>query len=202
MRQGYARAMYDQIEDALASITMQLRSAIQADAQMPRRVNGSLLSAAGPLHRASGWGRQVVAELGGVLLHSLGLVATIEWHLHQFRKITGILCELTVNVTDGFGLPEEYAETIFDIYGEAMSNVARHTDASRVAITLTITPHEVCLVVRDNGIGLSDEVSLSSKGGIAGMRKSAQFHKGRCEFAGVRNAGTTVTATLPVVRLQ
>ena len=64
MRKLAARAMYDQIEDALTSITMQLRSAIEADALEPPRVNGKANGASGPLRRANGWARQVSADLG------------------------------------------------------------------------------------------------------------------------------------------
>jgi signal transduction histidine kinase len=200
MRQHPARAMYHKIEDALTSITMQLRSAIYADVNTPSRVNGKVNGASGPLRRASGWARQVATELGSVLLDTLGLAATIDWHLHQVQKCTGILYELAVNNAAGFDLPEEHTATIFDVYSEALSNVARHAGASRVAIALTITPHEVTLVVRDNGIGLGEEASRSSRGGIAGMRARAQSHKGLCEFAGARNAGTTVTVSLPIAR--
>lgn len=198
MRHVPARAMYDQIEDALKSITMQLRSAIHADANMPGPLNGNGIESIGPLGRASGWARQMSAELGSVLLYTLGLSATIEWHLHQFRKCTGIRCDLTVDNATGFDLPEDCAETVFDIYNEALSNVARHAGASRVAIALTVTPREVTLVVRDDGMGLGDEACRLSRGGIAGMRYRALSHQGLCEFAGTRDAGTTVTAVLPV----
>lgn len=200
MRHYPARAMYDQIEDALTSITMQLRSAIHADASMPPRVNGKANGAGSPLHRASGWGRQAAAELGSVLLDTLGLAVTIEWHLHQFQKCTGILYELTVNNAGGFDLPGDYAATIFDSYSEALSNVARHAGASRVAIALTITPHEVTLVVRDNGIGPGNGAHVAGTGGIAGMRARSQIHKGSFEVTGARNAGTTVTTSLPIPR--
>lgn len=198
MRHHPARAMYDQIEDALTSITMQLRSAIHADTNPPSRVNGKVNGASGPLRRANGWARQVSAELGSVLLDTLGLAVTIEWHLHQFQKCTGILYELTVNNAGGFDLPGEYAAAIFDIYNEALSNVARHAGASRIVISLTITPHEVTLVVRDNGIGLGNEISASGAGGLAAMRAHSLAHKGFCKVTGARNAGTTVTASLPI----
>ena len=45
----------------------------------------------GPVHRPSGSARQVSAELGSVLLDTLGLAATIEWHVRQFQKCTGVL---------------------------------------------------------------------------------------------------------------
>jgi two-component system sensor histidine kinase UhpB len=188
MRNHSARAMYDQLEDTLTSMTMQLRSAISADAQPAPQAKG----------RASGWARQISAELASVLLDTLGLAATIEWHVRQYQKCTGILCELSVSSAAGFDLPEDYAATMFDIYNEALSNVARHAGASRVAIGLTVTPHEVTMVVSDNGIGLRKEAPAPEASGIAAIRARSQAHAGFCEFAGVRNAGTTVTVSLPI----
>ena len=194
MRRYPARAMYNQLEDILRSITMQLRSAIAADANKPLRVNGASSS----LQRANGWARQVSAELASVLLSTLGLAATIEWHVRQFQTCTGIPCELTINNAAGFELPEDYAAAIFDIYNEALSNVARHAAASHVAIVLTITPHEVSLVVADNGVGLGNEAPASGAGGLAVIRARAQAYKGCSEVAGARNGGTTVTVSLPI----
>ncbi len=189
-----ARAMYDQLEDSLMSITRQLRSAIEADANAPHGANG----ASGPLQRAGGWARQVSAELGSVLLDTLGLAATIEWHVRQFRRCTGVLYELTVTDAAGLDLPEDYAAAIFDVYSEALSNVARHAGASQVQIALTITPHEVTLIVRDNGVGLVKPAPASGAGGLATMRASAQAYKGFSQVTGARNAGTTVTVSLPI----
>lgn len=174
MRRHPARAMYDQLEDALTSITLQLRSAIRADAHMPSQRNGKASEAGAPLHRASGWARQISAELGSVL---------------------------TVNDAAGFELPEDYAETIFDIYNEALSNVARHAAASRVAITLSITAHEVTMVVRDNGIGLGNGTPASGARGIAAIRARSQTYQGLCEVADASNGGTTVTVSLPIPRV-
>lgn len=200
MPRHLARAMYDQLEDTLTSITMQLRSAIQADASIPARVNGRVNEAIGRLRRSSGWARQVSAELGLVLLDTLGLAATVEWHVRQFQKCTGILYELTVNDAAGFDLPEGYAETVYDMYSEGLSNVARHSGATRVAIALTITPYEVTLVVHDNGIGLGDATPASGAGSIAAICARARAYKGNCAVNGTRNTGTTLTVRLPMSR--
>ena len=195
MRRYPARAMYNQLEDTLRSITMQLRSAIAADANRPSRANDAGSS---PLQRANGWARQVSAELASVLLSTLGLAATIEWHVRQFQTCTGIPCELTINNAAGFELPQGYAEAIFDIYNETLSNVARHAAASHVAIALTITSREVSLVVADNGVGLGNEAPASGAHGLAAIRACARVYKGSCEIAGAPNGGTTVTASLPI----
>jgi signal transduction histidine kinase len=190
MRNHPARAMYDQLEDTLNSMTLQLRSAIAADAQQAPQASG----------RTNGWARQISSELGAVLLDTLGLAATIEWHVHQYQKCTGILCELMVRSAAGFELPEDYAATIYDIYNEALSNVARHAGASRVTIGLTVTPHEVTMTVSDNGIGLRKEAPPPGARGIATIRARSQAHAGSCEFVGARNAGTTVIVSLPIAQ--
>ena len=156
--------MYGQLEDALTSITMQLRSAIEADAHQPPRANGKA------------------------------------WHARQFQKCTGVLYDLTVKHAAGFDLPEEHAAAIFDVYNEALSNVARHAGASRVAIALTITPHEVTLIVRDDGIGLGSADPAAGAGGFAAIRARSQTYNGSCEVAGARSGGTAVTVSLPLPR--
>jgi len=143
---------------------MQLRSAIQADT---RRLNGP----GDRLHGDSAWTRQITAELGSILLGTLGLAATIEWHAHQFQKCTGIRCELTVIDSAGSELPEDYATAVFEAYNEALSDIARHAGASRVAIALTITPRELTMAVRDDRSG---------------------------QVAGTRELGTPVTISLPI----
>jgi two-component system, NarL family, sensor histidine kinase UhpB len=198
VRNHPARAMYDQIEDALTSITRQLRSAIEAAAHRPPRVNGKASDAGVRLQRADDWARQTSADLGSVLLDTLGLAATIEWHARQFQKCTGVLYELKVSHAAAFDLPEDYAAAIFDVYNEALSNVARHAGASRVAIALTITPHEVTMVVSDNGVGLGAMHTVPAAGGLATIRARSQTYKGSCEVAGVRKTGTTVTVSLPL----
>lgn len=196
MHQHPAHAMYDQLEDALGSISMQLRSAIEADAGMPPCGSAETAAADHPLHRSTGRARQASVEIGSLLLGSLGLAATIEWHVRQFQRCTGIPCELTVAVA-GVDLPEDLANAIFFIYSEAMSNVARHSRASHVAIAVALTRREATLVVRDNGIGPGAGMSLSNRAGIAGMQGRARVHKGFCQLACAQGGGTLVTMSLP-----
>lgn len=161
MRQHHPRGMYDQIEGMLTSITMQLRSAIKADADLPARRGGPAGPAADPFQRAKGWARTLSVELGSVLLDTLGLAATIEWHLHQIQKCTGIRYELTVNNASGCDVPEAYAANLFGIYSETMSNIARRASASRVVMTLTITPTDVSLVMSNDGSAQDDGTNVS-----------------------------------------
>jgi signal transduction histidine kinase len=106
---------------------------------MPPRVNGAL--------------RRISPELGSVVVDTLGLTAALEWHGRRLERRTGLRYELTLHDAAGSGLPEAWATTILQIYDETLANAARHRGAARVAISLTITPHEVTMVVRDDGTG-------------------------------------------------
>ena len=96
-----------------------------------------------------------------MLVDTLGLGAAVEWHVRRFQKCTGVRYELQVNDAAGFDVPEDCATTVFDVYSEALSSIARHTHASRIAIALTITPREVTMLVRDGEAAAGTAVSVS-----------------------------------------
>ena len=114
-------------------------------------MNGASGSLQGIDEGVDGWARRISAELCAVLLDTLGLPAAIEWHVRRFHKSTGVRYQLEVNDAAGFALPEDCAATIFDAYRMALISIARHTQPSRIAIALTITPREVTMLVRDGG---------------------------------------------------
>jgi signal transduction histidine kinase len=101
----------------------------------------------------NGKARRISPELGSVAVDTLGLTAALEWHGRRLQRRTGLRYELMLHDAAGFGLPEAWATTILQIYDETLANAARHRGASRVAISLTITPHDVTMVVRDDGVG-------------------------------------------------
>jgi signal transduction histidine kinase len=149
------------------------------------------------LHGGGGWARQVSAELGSVVLDTLGLPAAIAWQVRQFQKSTGEHYELTASGAAGDDLPGGRATTIFDVYAEVLSNMARDAGASRVAIALTMTPQEATLVVRDNGVAPGAEGAAAAPCGTATIRARSSQQKGLGEVAAACDAGNTVTLGPP-----
>lgn len=141
--------------------------------------------------------RRVLTELRPGILDDLGLVAAIEWQVHEFSNRTGIRCTSTLKADDT-ALPQKLATTLFRICQEALTNVARHAGATHVHVSLETRPEVLVLTVRDNGRGidehqLSDSVSL----GLQGMRERARPWGGDVTFETNADAGTTVTASIP-----
>jgi signal transduction histidine kinase len=180
-------------------IKMQLKSAIQAEAGL---LSGNDEKPGfARADSASQSIRQISAELGAVLIDTLGLAATIEWYVHEFQKCTGIYYDLSIDDALGAGLAEEYATAIFHIFHEALSNIVRHAGAEKVTIEVSITPREVAMVVWDNGVGVAEsQAGNSTSGGLAAIRKHASSFDGFCRVVAVPNEGTTLSVSLPLAK--
>jgi hypothetical protein len=79
--------------------------------------------------------RRIAAELRPSILDDLGLAAALEWQAQQFQDRTGILCQYA-GVEERLELDQEQSTAIFRIFQEALTNVLRHAQATRVAVRL------------------------------------------------------------------
>ena len=100
----------------------------------------------------------------------------------------------------GFTDPDKQRSTaLFRIFQEAISNVARHSGATRVIAQLRRVPDAVILVVADNGRGLVPGEKRDGPAlGLLGMRERAAMLGGDTRFESLPGRGTTVTARLPL----
>lgn len=142
--------------------------------------------------------QQLVTQLRPAVLDDLGLVAAIEWQSRDFQKRTGIACTCATNADD-IALEPERATAVFRIFQEALTNTARHAQATTVAITVTSQPDSLQLVVADNGAGVPEtKVSDRRSLGLMGMQERAAQCGGTVTIEGDPEKGTTVTLRLPV----
>jgi len=141
--------------------------------------------------------RRISAELRPSVLDNLGLAAAVEWQVDEFRKRTGADTRLRVS-PEGLELDEGRSVAVFRILQEALTNVARHADATRADISLTLSKGRLRLRVRDNGKGMATEKLDPTKAlGIAGMRERARLWGGDVRIESAKNAGTAVVLEMP-----
>jgi signal transduction histidine kinase len=141
--------------------------------------------------------RKLCTELRPEILDGLGLTAAIEWQACEFSKRTGIRCTVTTQA-DGLTLDADQTTAAFRIFQEILTNVARHSHASRVNVRLETTGNEVILEASDNGRGIRvSEIDGSKSLGLVGMRERALLLGGALQLRGVPGKGTTVTVRLP-----
>lgn len=144
--------------------------------------------------------RRIASELRPSVLDDLGLVSAIEWQAQQFEARTGIHCRCHCP-PDEIELSAEQATALFRIFQEALTNVLRHAQATRIDIHMHMaTPDgEYVLTISDNGRGISEGEKLGHASlGLLGMRERAHLIGGEVEVSGDSGKGTTVTVRVPV----
>src|SRR5690349_4752273 len=117
--------------------------------------------------------RRIATELRPGVLDSAGLLAALEWQAHQFEEQTGIRCRVKSALHETI-LNQELNTAFFRIFQETLTNVIRHSNATRVDVNLTEALGDFILEVRDNGRGISDtEIRNTRALGLLGMRERA-----------------------------
>lgn len=140
--------------------------------------------------------KRISAELRPGLLDDLGLTAALEWQAEEFKKRTGIKCEVSV-LPEDMELDRDVSTAIFRIFQETLTNVVRHAKAKKVRASLKNKDDTLMFQVKDDGKGISEkQISNPRSIGLIGMRERVHSFGGRMEITG--DKGTTVTVTIPI----
>jgi len=103
----------------------------------------------------------------------------------------------TILDADGIGrYPQDVESAVYFCTLEAMNNVAKYADASRVQIRLVANDGTLAFAVEDDGIGF-DKASTSYGTGLQGMADRLDAIGGSLEVRSTIGAGTTVSGSLP-----
>lgn len=142
--------------------------------------------------------RRISEDLRPAMLDSLGLAAAVEHHVTQFEQRSGIKCRLVMN-REEFDLDGSVATAVFRIVQEALTNVARHANASEVSISLNETDAGIELTVTDNGRGLAATENKKTFG-LLGMRERITILGGSFDIVSQPGQGTRIACRLPLQR--
>ena len=141
--------------------------------------------------------RKIATGLRPEMLDDMGLVAAVGWQAKEFQKRTGIRCRANLPAETKFDI--DISTTMFRIFQEILTNVARHSRATRVDIELLLNPERVALDVADNGVGIPDvEARAKNSLGLLGMHERALLFGGDVKISGAPGHGTRVEVVIPV----
>jgi signal transduction histidine kinase len=141
--------------------------------------------------------KKICTELRPGILDHLGLGPAIEWQVHEFQQRSGIECELVLSseeVTDDKNL----GIALFRILQEALTNILRHSKATKVKAVLAELDNNIVFEISDNGIGITEkDLSKSNSFGLVGMRERVYPWKGDVQITGDRIKGTNIKISIP-----
>lgn len=118
--------------------------------------------------------------------------------IHDFHERTGIHCETKFQLKDR-NLNGSEIEAIFKSFQEILNNIARHANATNVLISMGEHAGMLMLLVKDNGIGITnDQVNSSNSSGIIRIKEYTRLYAGELRIKGIPEKGTTVIVNIPV----
>ncbi|WP_175672803.1 PAS domain-containing sensor histidine kinase [Burkholderia ambifaria] len=203
-----ARELHDDLGQQLTALKMDL-SVIEQQLRAPGRAqpNDDVLSHLQGMRRlidaTVASVRRIAADLRPVMLDDLGLVPAIEWLANDFTNRYGIDVERHIE-TGGLTFTSAGATTLFRIVQEALTNVARHADATRVALRLDIEEGFCVLRVADNGRGAAPGGSAheDKSFGLIGIRERAHMLGGNVTIDTALARGFSITVAFPLGTVQ
>lgn len=197
-RTGVAREIHDELGQALTVLKMDLswvKDRLPSDQdQLVKRTESMLGLTDNTIQSV----KKICTELRPGLLDDLGICAAIEWQAGEFQKRTGIECRITLD-PDEISLDKKTSTAIFRVFQEALTNVARHANATRVDASLVEQMERLELEVKDNGRGITErEVRKPKSFGLIGMRERIHFLGGDFEIKGTKGRGTVLKVSIPL----
>ena len=141
--------------------------------------------------------RRISSELRPGVLDCLGLVAGLEWLLHEFESRTGIGAVLAAEGVEQ-KVDAEISTALFRITQEALTNVVRHSGATFVTAQLSGDGRDLVLQVKDNGRGFDPGVEPDKPSlGLLGMRERAARLGGTLRIVSAPGKGTELHVAIP-----
>ena len=141
--------------------------------------------------------QKISSKLRPGILDELGLIAAIEWQTEEFEKLTNIKCSLVLPKNE-IKLERDKTTAIFRIFQEALTNIVRHSGATKAAISLLNHQSNISLEIQDNGRGITEgQVKDFKSLGIHGMIERAMVFGGHVDIEGFPGNGTLVKVEIP-----
>ncbi len=139
--------------------------------------------------------KKLSTELRPRLIDDMGLVAAIEWYTNHFEKRSNIYCHLEMP-EDDVEFSKNMAIHLYRILQEALTNVYKHAEASRVDLLLEQRSQQVHFRIQDNGIGLEkNDQNKNNSLGIMGIEERVRLMNGDLKINGQN--GTTLDIWIP-----
>jgi PAS domain S-box-containing protein len=201
-RAAIAREIHDELGQVLTSLKMNL---IFVDKKIKGNGNGFTIN---DIHNEiSGMTsiidhsvkrvRKIITELRPEMLDQLGLIPALEWQTKEFIAKSGIECELKNNFGDT-SINRNISIAVYRIFQEALTNVMRHSKATRVNVNINRINNHLELEISDNGIGIEKRDDKSKSFGVIGMRERAIILGGEFKLEPNKPSGTKILVNIPL----
>jgi signal transduction histidine kinase len=188
----FSHELHDELGQSLTAVKANLMALNGDHPQQQARVEDCVRL----VEEAIGNVRQLSQLLRPTILDDFGLEAGLRWLCEGFTGRTGIEVEFAGTLDQR--LPDETETHLFRIAQEALTNVARHSGATRVRVDIRSAADQIVLSIRDNGRGLpADGHARPPSLGMIGMRARARSAGGDMSVTTAQGTGVSIEVRVP-----
>jgi len=200
-RKMISRELHDQIAQTLTGINVRLASLKTESTLNNKDLQEKISSTQRLVEKSVDIVHRFARELRPTVLDDLGLIPALHSYMKSFTTRTGVRASLKV-----FAAVEQLntaqRTVLFRVAQEALTNVARHAQASRVEVNIRKFPDCIGMKIKDDGKSFDAERVLHSKGngrlGLLGMRERLEMIGGTFAIASLPGKGTSIQAQIPL----
>ncbi len=197
-RQRVARELHDETAQSLTSLLIGLR--VVEKATTPQEISARIAELRVQTGRTLEEVRKMAVDLRPSTLDDLGLAAALQWYTGDFARRTRTRVNFVANGLDE-RLPDDVEVVVYRIVQEALTNVAKHAEASTVDVAVTRDRRGVEAAIRDDGRGFDvDQVMISRERGLGlfGMQERVALVGGTLRMTSQPGSGTRISISVPV----
>lgn len=196
-RRRIAREIHDELGQTLLALRIDVSMLEARTGQSHPRLNKKVRDALQHIDATVKTIRTIINNLRPAVL-DLGLTAAIEWQVAEFRRRSGISCDLEMGPEE-LAVDDACATTLFRILQESLTNVIRHANATYVLIELYQEDRQLVMRIRDNGIGIYPKSRKPSNSfGLVGVEERVHALHGAFRIDSAPGKGTTLTIYIPM----
>ncbi|MBF0542484.1 MAG: HAMP domain-containing protein [Nitrospirae bacterium] len=136
--------------------------------------------------------QKISFELRPTTLDNLGIADTIKLQVAQLQNRMNINCSTIIAPRD-IEINNALSTIIYRVFQEGITNIIRHSKATRVRVKLLKQDNALELVLSDNGVGISkDKLNCIESFGLLGMKERIRAVSGSLDIRGIKGIGTTI----------
>lgn len=201
-RKRIAREIHDELGQTLLALRIDVSMLESRTNNSHPRLNARAKEALHYIDSTVKTIRTIINNLRPAVL-DLGLVPAIEWQVAEFRRRTGIACNLMIDSSTEFAVDNAISTTLFRILQESLTNVIRHANASQVSIKLYKEKDTLVIKITDNGIGIHQETLKAANAfGLVGIEERIISLNGAFSIESPPGEGTTLTILIPAAKTE
>lgn len=199
-RKKISRELHDVIAQTLVGIKVHLEALDHGAGAFSESFRKQIINTQRLVEKAVEIVHDFARELRPTMLDDLGLIPALQMYMKQFMTDSGIRCSLKTFAK------VDHTETmmrtmLYRIVQEALTNVARHSKASQVVVSIEAVKDGIRMTIVDDGLGFEVKDKTRSKKssqlGLIGMKERAEMIGGTFEVDSSPGGPTTVKVIIP-----